>query len=241
MDYIRFFSREKGFNAWPNAAPEIKHLLDCFDVKLNMDASCPVVNSVFHARNDVERLQNVASFFSTNPRKAQKQFGLRITTEDCDRAGIQIAMNRGETGVRFVDERHADLVGTSTEFKSLATIIIVRIWEGEQRLQAFPPHSILGEVAVISNLADQVDDGAVVAIEPGARAIEGRARAVGETEDPGIEGDRGVEVRRVDRVMVERAYGHGSSPWLLTLIMHHPPEAGKLRDVINDIEGASIP
>lgn len=160
MDYIRFFSREKGFNAWSNVAPEMKHLLDCFDVKSNMEASVPVANSVFHAMNDVERLQNVASFFSTNPRKAEKQFGLRITTEDCEKAGIQIAQIRGETGVRFVDKRHADLLGTPTKFKSLATIIIARIWEGEQRLQAFPPHSILGEVAVISQFIGQVDDDA---------------------------------------------------------------------------------
>ena len=60
--------------------------------------------------------------------------------------------------------------------------------------------------------ADQVDDGPLAAIEPGAGEIERRPVAVGETEYLGVEPARAVEVGRVDGEVVETLDRHGVAP-----------------------------
>jgi hypothetical protein len=113
---------------------------------------------VFSASNERERLQNIAAHFSTTFSGVETRFGLRITQSDCDIAGITITPNKGKTGIPFVDVRHSNLCGTLPAFISLVEGILTRMWEGQDRICVFPPHSILGEIAVLSQLSG-LDEG----------------------------------------------------------------------------------
>ena len=161
MDYLRVFKTPSWFTAWSSTSPDLKRLLHCFEVqRLQGQSGEQSTLSVFRAQTDAERLQNVAALFQNDPGTADKTFGIRLSSADCAEAGIRIEASDAATGVRFVDKRHADLVGTASEFESLAGIVIRKIWEGEQRLKVFSAHSILGEVAVLSHYIDHLDDGA---------------------------------------------------------------------------------
>jgi hypothetical protein len=86
-------------------------------------------------------------------------YAIRITDKDCETAGIFIEPSTGDTGVEFVDDRHVDLKGTPSAFTKLASVIVQRIWEGQQRTAIFAQFAVLGELAVFSK-SEKVDEGA---------------------------------------------------------------------------------
>jgi hypothetical protein len=111
---------------------------------------------VYAAATEAEELQSVAAFYQSNcPKRADKLFGVCLTEDDCDVAGISIVADAdGNTGVADVDRRHANLTGSQQQFSGLIARILGKLWEGENRLRVFPAWQILGELAVLSRLAD---------------------------------------------------------------------------------------
>lgn len=158
MEYLRVFATTSYFK-WFENQPKLSKLLLCFDVNRNYDPALQVKPvSVFGACNRDEELQTVAALFQTAPvSTVARRFAICITEKDCVEAGIEIDLTRGETGVHFVDTRHAELQGKLENFMRLANVVTQRIWEGESRFRIYSQHTILGEVAILSRQADGVD------------------------------------------------------------------------------------
>ena len=161
MEYLRVYATAS-WSQWFDKKPKLSMLLKCFDLDRNQESTKQVAPvSVFRARNQDEELQAVAAFFQTAPGTVEKRYAICITEKDCGEAGIEIDFTHGQTGVHFVDARHADLKGTLDNFIQLANVITRRIWEGDNRYRIYSKHTILGEVAILSRLADGIDDGAI--------------------------------------------------------------------------------
>lgn len=151
MHYVRVFSRPSWVSKWHEARPHAPTLLNCFDVS-NAKAKNIKPVSVYRAASLAEERENVAALFSHDHPRAERRFAVRVTLDDCDRAGIEIDQStRGKTGVSVVDARHADLKGDGAQFLALIQQIVARMWEGEERICVFAAHAILGEVAVLAN------------------------------------------------------------------------------------------
>ncbi len=156
--YLRIFSGNPG--SWYGNEPSLGVLLKYFDAGVKKsDLSV----SVFAVDSEVEKLRSVAAFFQTNcPKKSEKLFGVCLTRDDCDQAGIGIDGDAyGDTGVNDVDQRHANLTGSQEQLSELIAKILARFWEGENRLRVFPAWQILGELAILARLpANQIAEGA---------------------------------------------------------------------------------
>jgi len=161
MEFLRVHAKAS-YSQWFGTKPELSKLLECFGVPRNHGSAKQVKPvSVFGARNQDEELQAVAAHFQYSPVTVEKRFTICVTKKDCDDAGIEIAFSRGNTGIDFVDARHADLKGNLENFIRLTNVVIRRIWEGENRFRIYAPHAILGELALLSRLSDGVDDLAI--------------------------------------------------------------------------------
>lgn len=147
--FLRVFSPKSSFHEWLNKQPSLPKLLKCFDI----DRHCTTIKkppSVFRASSVIEEAENVAALFETAPCSPELRYAVRITGGDCDKVGIQLnTATRGQTGVLSVDTRHADLSGTPKQFRELVVRIVERLWNGEDRLRAFPAHLIAGVLALL--------------------------------------------------------------------------------------------
>ncbi len=127
-------------------------LLKHFDAAVNKSG---LSVSVFDVDTEAEELRSVAAFFQKEPKKVEKRFGVCLTQDDCDRAGIGIDADAvGDTGIKDVDQRHANLTGSQKQFSEMIAQILARFWEGQNRLRVFPAWQILGELAVLARLPE---------------------------------------------------------------------------------------
>ncbi len=159
MFYVRAFCDSGCFGNWVSEKPTLKKLLQSFEIKPVGDFDRP---SVFAADNRATELEAVAALRQKD-RRIAKTFCLRITPDDLAVAGIAPDSSvRGQTGVRSVDERHCNLIGTRENFVRLVEVLLTRIWEAEDRLIVYADLTILGEVARLSKLKDGIDEHARV-------------------------------------------------------------------------------
>jgi len=156
--YLRVFERK--FQNWYGKEPSLATLLGHFRVTAKeTDFSA----SVYAADNEAESLQSAAALYQTFRRRSVGDlFAVCVTQDDCSRASIGIEADaHGKTGVKDVDQRHANLTGSQEQFSELIAQILARFWEGENRLRVFPAWQILGELAVLARLlTDQIAEGA---------------------------------------------------------------------------------
>jgi len=162
MFYLRKIPRRSA-EAWLNKQPILSYLLESFDIGGNHPAGKPVRPvSVFFARNAEEEAQNVAAMVQRgNGTTPEKEFVLRISEEDCKRAGVTMRRSNGDCGVAVVDGRHCDLDGTREVFTELCRVVVGRLWSGEDRCRTFTAKTVLGQVAVLSRLSEGIEKEAV--------------------------------------------------------------------------------
>lgn len=151
MALLRVFEPEGWFKAWTSAKPKLEDLLKCLDITKPAHPEAPI--SVFKATTAVEEVECVAAFYETfNRRETKIQYAIRVEGDDCRRAGICVEHrpDEGTTGIKQVDRRHFNLRGKQADFAKLAGVIVASLWEGQDRLRAFPAHSIRAQLAVFT-------------------------------------------------------------------------------------------
>jgi len=159
MALLRVFEVEKWFKEWSGTRPNLELLLRCFDIDRRNPAHPTEPISVFQASSATEELESVAAHFETFAgKRAQAQYAVRIERQDCRRAGINVqhSEEEGATGIDFVDARHFNLLGCQDQFIRLVIEIVARLWEGQDRLRAFPAHQIAGQLAIFLALAEEI-------------------------------------------------------------------------------------
>ena len=163
MVLIRPFCSQGWFSEWSIETPPLSKLLQCFEIKSNANPSKVQTASVFSADTLLDELAIVAALLQRNESRAEKRFGVRLLREDCECAGVHVQeCVENKIGIRVVDTKHLNLTGTLPQFTKLVTRIVQKTWEGDDRLRVFPPHQILGQLAVFAKFAND-------AIEPEAR------------------------------------------------------------------------
>jgi hypothetical protein len=150
MRFLRVVSGPTDFAEWQLVEPRLSKLFLSFDIQPRSSQIPPT--SVFRVESELEALESAAAVFQKTGAKPDKLGGVLVTEQDCRDAGIRIVSQEGGTGIRHVDNRHADLVGDSEQFKELFIIIIKRVWEGQDRLRMFPARQLSGQIAVFSKL-----------------------------------------------------------------------------------------
>jgi hypothetical protein len=152
MRLLRVFDTQSQFVAWQDPEPELSKLFLGFSIKPEATKFEPP--SIFRVRSEADELECVAGFFQKSGGSPAKLFGVLFTARDCRDVGIRIDGDRTGTGIRRVDDRHANLNGDKEQFRRLVAGIVARIWEGEQRLRIFPANQIAGQVAIFSRLPE---------------------------------------------------------------------------------------
>ena len=158
MTFLRTFEGPNSFDTWFNKNPNLQQLLKCFDRNVvNLE---PV--SVHESFTALEEVECVAAHYETfNRSSLKKQFAVRVCLEDCRKAQIEVRhdANQGTTGVKFVDRRHYNLIGTQEQFANLVKEIVRGIWEGEDRVRAFPETQLHAQLSVFREMpSDLVED-----------------------------------------------------------------------------------
>lgn len=132
---------------WYMDGPDMKQMRKNLNIK-KIDPNTLEL-SVFRADSEAEVRQNLAATLLVNPRTVTKTCGLVIYDHDYLDLGIRATASTGKTGVKAVDERHYDLIGSDTEFADLIKNVIRAMWKGDRRMWIYPPQSILAELGMV--------------------------------------------------------------------------------------------
>ncbi len=163
MRFLRVYAQQGLHSCWLEQQPPLARLLKCFDVKRDAIRP-PEPASVYRVNDAIEELEVVAALTQTAPSRPEKRFGVLVSQQDCQAAGIRIDRREpGQTGVADVDARHANLIGEREQFFQLIVGIVAGLWIGEHRLRVYPTQAILGQLTVFSLQSD-------AAIHPDTRA-----------------------------------------------------------------------
>jgi len=152
MRLLRVLAQQGLFSNWLAKTPRLTHLLKCFGLQLQVPDS---ETSVYRADSELEEAEAVGAHFLITPGTPEKHFGVLVTDEECRSVGVTIDLEQpGTTGVCEVDGRHVNLKGTSDQFVHLMALLVQGMWEGGQRLRAYPAQQIAGQIAIFSKLPD---------------------------------------------------------------------------------------
>jgi hypothetical protein len=152
MHLLRIFAQQGLFSHWLVKSPPLFDFFKCFGLQLQTPNP---ETSVYRADSELEEAEAVGAHFLITAGTLEKRFGVLVTDDDCQSAGVTIDLEQaGTTGICGIDGRHVNLKGTSDQLVQLMTRIAQGMWQGEQRLRAYPAHQIAGQIAIFSRLPD---------------------------------------------------------------------------------------